>query len=104
MFSAWSQGFLGSDVQAEAEAFAVALVNIKLYPDLLDYLWTFDKYVSLFSNNILNFPSSETAFVSLSTSYDPQLPHNLHSDQKLDLLYGLTTEKVCFFSFSSFII
>lgn len=69
-------------VHAEAEVFIVTLVNIKLYPDLVDYLWTFDKYISLFSNNILNFSSSETAFVSLSTSYDPQLPHNLCSDQK----------------------
>ena len=48
----------------------------------MDYLWTLDKYASLFSNNIFNFPSSEIAFVSLSTSYDPQLLHNLPLDQK----------------------
>lgn len=67
---------------AEAEAFSIALVNVELYPDLVDYLWNFDKYVSLFSNNILNFASWDIAFVSLSTNYDPQLPHNFCSDQK----------------------
>lgn len=69
-------------VHAEAEALAVTPVSGELYPGLEDYLWTFNKYVSLFSNNILNFTSSETAFVSLNTSYDPQLTHNLHTDQK----------------------
>lgn len=67
---------------AEAEAFAGALVNAELYPGRVDYLWTFDKYVSLFLNNVLDFACSETAFVSLSTSYDSQMPHNLQSDQK----------------------
>lgn len=69
-------------VHAEAEAFAVALVNIKLYQGLPDGLWTFDKYFSLFSNNNLNSPRSEIAFVSLSTSYGSQLPHDTNYDQK----------------------
>lgn len=35
-------------VDAEAEEFGAAPVNGEVYPGLVDYLWTSEKYVSLF--------------------------------------------------------